>query len=61
MFGIVERGRLAAGSGSIVSGLTEDVMRQRRVFLDAGPGIEQTTNLERKAATEITEGTEKQR
>jgi hypothetical protein len=59
MFGIVEHGRLAAGSGSIVSGPTEDVMRQRQVFLDAGPGIEQTTNLERKAATENTEDTER--
>jgi hypothetical protein len=34
-------------------------MRQRQVFLDVGPGIEQTTNLERKVATENTEGTEK--
>ena len=44
----------------MVSGFTKDVMSQWQVFLDAGPGIEQTTNLERKVATENTENTEKQ-
>jgi hypothetical protein len=33
-------------------------MRQGQVFLDVEPGMEQTTNLESKVATEDTEDTE---